>query len=393
MQTRYRSSRPREHPRSRGENVRFTRFDGFVEGTSPLTRGKPNGLSGFGDEQGNIPAHAGKTLAQRPARTSTTEHPRSRGENGTVSVAAGGSDGTSPLTRGKRRASTARPICTGNIPAHAGKTLALACRPLDVTEHPRSRGENAENTVTVPSVGGTSPLTRGKLERQQHSAEQIRNIPAHAGKTHPHPDTQQRHQEHPRSRGENTLANPAFMDKRGTSPLTRGKRRSRASSGVTVRNIPAHAGKTAQLAVTARAAQEHPRSRGENAARLLSISRQIGTSPLTRGKRERMPQEVVDAGNIPAHAGKTRAKTRRVPHPEEHPRSRGENKRFHVIVANPPGTSPLTRGKPHCTARNPVRVRNIPAHAGKTPVPSRPVPTRPEHPRSRGENEVYLSLV
>ena len=52
----------------------------------------------------------------------------------------------------------------------------------------------------------------------------------------------------------------------------------------------------------------------------------LGSSPLTRGKRDRLPDLRRESGLIPAHAGKTETLTLRV----------GERE----------GSSPLTRGKP-----------------------------------------------
>ena len=49
-----------------------------------------------------------------------------------------------------------------------------------------------------------------------------------------------------------------------------------------------------------------------------------------------------------------------------HPRSRGENSFVALIVIVPPGSSPLTRGKPRSKGLDLRDLRLIPAHAGKT---------------------------
>ena len=51
---------------------------------------------------GLIPAHAGKTADEDAMIPWTQAHPRSRGENLTLAVHKVGSEGSSPLTRGKR---------------------------------------------------------------------------------------------------------------------------------------------------------------------------------------------------------------------------------------------------------------------------------------------------
>ena len=70
--------------------------------------------------------------------------------------------GSSPLTRGKREAETGERVLGGLIPAHAGKTLVQSLLHVPVPAHPRSRGENIRDTFQVHPSGGSSPLTRGK---------------------------------------------------------------------------------------------------------------------------------------------------------------------------------------------------------------------------------------
>ena len=120
--TRRRHQRPRAHPRSRGENsVPFlTRImDG---GSSPLTRGKPAQAVNVRNGLGLIPAHAGKTPRLDPTSCSRRAHPRSRGENEVVHEVHPRVQGSSPLTRGKPRRAVPHHQPDGLIPAHAGKT-------------------------------------------------------------------------------------------------------------------------------------------------------------------------------------------------------------------------------------------------------------------------------
>ena len=89
-------------------------------------------------------------------------------------------------------------------------------------------------------------------------------IPAHAGKTWPSPTVLKSSWAHPRSRGENLIGVAADLAAQGSSPLTRGKRTQLEVGDTVVRLIPAHAGKTSGVTVTARPGLAHPRSRGEN---------------------------------------------------------------------------------------------------------------------------------
>ena len=94
-----------------------------MPGTSPLARGKRGPKPGARQAAGNIPARAGKTTSPGNPVAGLWEHPRSRGENS--GYAPNGLDpfGTSPLARGKRQGLHPCPRRTGNIPARAGKTL------------------------------------------------------------------------------------------------------------------------------------------------------------------------------------------------------------------------------------------------------------------------------
>ena len=89
-------------------------------------------------------------------------HPRSRGENAALDKEGAGVEGSSPLTRGKPKQFSVYRYGAGLIPAHAGKT-ARSCTTLDGAEaHPRSRGENLVRPGRRPAHAGSSPLTRGK---------------------------------------------------------------------------------------------------------------------------------------------------------------------------------------------------------------------------------------
>ena len=89
-------------------------------------------------------------------------YPRSRGENQVRYPRAVWAEGSSPLTRGKRARNRVRELVPRLIPAHAGKTYLAGISISVVTAHPRSRGENDEAGKPVAADDGSSPLTRGK---------------------------------------------------------------------------------------------------------------------------------------------------------------------------------------------------------------------------------------
>ena len=173
----------------------------------------------------------------------------------------------------------------------------------------------------------------------------------------------------------------------GSSPLTRGKLHIRSLAGAMARLIPAHAGKTSSCQRRSLSGRAHPRSRRENRTVTLYARGDLGSSPLTRGKRAVICAASCSRGLIPAHAGKTSIRSLRSTIFRAHPRSRVENRMICRSAAARRGSSPLTRGKLRHEQRLPARDRLIPAHAGKTRSSSSSTSTRRAHPRVGGENE------
>ena len=191
------------HPRSRGENLRRSRRLSALRGSSPLTRGKPWRVRGVHDNEGLIPAHAGKTEYSDGTKEPMPAHPRSRGEN-LISIASVTSAcGSSPLTRGKLAAVNPTFATVRLIPAHAGKTVQFAAALITIGAHPRSRGENFQRLCILLPIEGSSPLTRGKPGLFAQVFGRAGLIPAHAGKTYRDPMGRRVYWAHPRSRGEN----------------------------------------------------------------------------------------------------------------------------------------------------------------------------------------------
>ena len=195
-------------------------------------------------------------------------------------------DGSSPLTRGKHQTDRVRIHSRGLIPAHAGKTRALALKGRSSEAHPRSRGENRRATTIGSQRGGSSPLTRGKLLLGGVCHCRVRLIPAHAGKTR---------------------------------TLWPGNH-----AGVWL--IPAHAGKTGARRRSVPRGAAHPRSRGENFFSVVSVIVVSGSSPLTRGKPAPYgPATMPASGSSPLTRGKRRGRPGGRSCVLAHPRSRGEN--------------------------------------------------------------------
>ena len=274
-------------------------------GSSPLTRGKPRDTRTTSYKDGLIPAHAGKTSAPARERGRPSAHPRSRGENEISLRSPSSRRGSSPLTRGKRQPTRRARRPKGLIPAHAGKTPVRTGRRRRGGAHPRSRGENMQAAMQLTRDNGSSPLTRGKLRASAPAVAGRRLIPAHAGKTAAWLDDLGVPGAHPRSRGENEATRRMRSWGLGSSPLTRGKPPGSLASTSRAWLIPAHAGKTTACSPASLTRRAHPRSRGENAALLGGCQAVRGSSPLTRGKHDGARHRRGAARLIPAHAGKT----------------------------------------------------------------------------------------
>ena len=196
-----------------------------------------------------------------------------------------------------------------NIPAYAGKTRHQGRRHRKGPEHPRVCGENPVTCAQSCSGRGTSPRMRGKLSIAEPFGWGKRNIPAYAGKPHPH-----------------------------------------VGLVLGVRNIPAYAGKTIAGTYIWRPLAEHPRVCGENADNVVMPVFNAGTSPRARGKRPKAHRGRLVGRNIPACAGKTSMVGVSGAWVTEHPRVRGENSICSGIVLYNRGTSPRARGKPRWLA-------------------------------------------
>ena len=378
--------RSEAHPRSRGENILRSRKPEAKAGSSPLTRGKLIQVRVGHLAVRLIPAHAGKTTQRAAASSSSTAHPRSRGENACWVRGGGAWGGSSPLTRGKQRPGKRPSVTWRLIPAHAGKTAGECPHEACQRAHPRSRGENIPPSKLMSWRTGSSPLTRGKPCSPPPLSRSTRLIPAHAGKTDSQDPSTRAAWAHPRSRGENEVIKVHRSSFHGSSPLTRGKPGAFFNSEALRRLIPAHAGKTLSACCLTPMTRAHPRSRGENLHHAKEASVKTGSSPLTRGKRSVIVPVNITARLIPAHAGKTRERFEPGSVDAAHPRSRGENsspsRRTKVIS----GSSPLTRGKRPDADGGGGAERLIPAHAGKTKRLTLTIIRLRAHPRSRGEN-------
>ncbi len=170
--------------------------------------------------------------------------------------------GSSPLTRGGRRAFFLRCRCGGLIPAYAGRTPQAPDRTRDRGAHPRLRGADRGRKNLAIFQRGSSPLTRGGRRNYACCFWFFGLIPAYAGRTVVWGLRRRRWWAHPRLRGADHVATWRFACCWGSSPLTRGGLIDSARDAAERRLIPAYAGRTFLGCFLMQDSRAHPRLRG-----------------------------------------------------------------------------------------------------------------------------------
>ena len=191
-----------DHPRIRGEHAKSFQegVDGL--GSSPHTRGALSLLRHWLRQRRIIPAYAGSTARPGPSARPRRDHPRIRGEHGRRPPPYAPPPGSSPHTRGALGPGHRRDERRRIIPAYAGSTAGAAktfCRRRD---HPRIRGEHAGSHPGSMGGAGSSPHTRGARKALPLVSARVGIIPAYAGSTEGYLVGIVAGGDHPRIRGE-----------------------------------------------------------------------------------------------------------------------------------------------------------------------------------------------
>ena len=208
-----------DHPRSRGEYLRFAEDVDTLHGSSPLSRGIHLHVAGRGLQSRIIPALAGNTCDLLKMSTRCTDHPRSRGEYISTSLAEDYRAGSSPLSRGIHTAERLADSVGGIIPALAGNTHGGGLWRVRGGDHPRSRGEYSAAVTGAIGSSGSSPLSRGIRVCDDSSFPAGGIIPALAGNTTGWRELTATDRDHPRSRGEYEEGGEVTGGESGSSPL------------------------------------------------------------------------------------------------------------------------------------------------------------------------------
>ena len=372
------------HPRSRGAASVLSIQCAQALGPSPLARGS-RGLCLRRVRHGrSIPARAGQPPAAIRGTADRRVHPRSRGAAAFISLSVDSEMGPSPLARGSRvlRVGNAAPI--GSIPARAGQPALSQRAQGPVGVHPRSRGAAPASRVSVKSQPGPSPLARGSHAHGLIRRNRRGSIPARAGQPRTARTKICTSRVHPRSRGAARRRVGIPRRKRGPSPLARGSLARLPALRVLLGSIPARAGQPPCRTSACPTSPVHPRSRGAAADADTWAADYGGPSPLARGSRDRRSSTGGQHGSIPARAGQPLLRSRPAPRSRVHPRSRGAATRNAVSLVLTQGPSPLARGSLHDDDDGRVRRGSIPARAGQPFSAGTTPPWCWVHPRSRG---------
>ena len=200
---------PRAHPRMRGECQAEAPSKPAIRGSSPHARGGLRCRQGWANEGGLIPACAGRAEAIGAIESYDAAHPRMRGEGGGITCTRPLARGSSPHARGGHARQLGAAGKPGLIPACAGRAAPSTCPPSSTTAHPRMRGEGTLPLIGALEWHGSSPHARGGHVLPPGDIEQPRLIPACAGRAARSCRFRAPTSAHPRMRGEGVPENQA----------------------------------------------------------------------------------------------------------------------------------------------------------------------------------------
>ena len=174
-----------------------------------------------------------------------------------------------------------------------------------LTDHPRRCGENVTKFGMLTSLIGSPPQVRGKQEKMKILLTLLRITPAGAGKTNKMIFDELEVWDHPRRCGENAQALNDLDADKGSPPQVRGKQSFAVLPPLRTRITPAGAGKTEFAPLSVHVTEDHPRRCGENLCISLQIPTVAGSPPQVRGKLPPGGMLLCPSRITPAGAGKT----------------------------------------------------------------------------------------
>ena len=160
-----------DHPRTCRENSCRAGNGKRNAGSPPHLRGKRKVSVMVGDKKRITPAPAGKTKGSQSFTSATRDHPRTCGENHTLTPFGRLCGGSPPHLRGKLFYLPQTLSFERITPAPAGKTTKGNSNKNHVQDHPRTCGENChivrhvQVLLYLHTLPGSPPHLRGKRHR------------------------------------------------------------------------------------------------------------------------------------------------------------------------------------------------------------------------------------
>ena len=253
--------------------------------------------------------------------------------------------GSSPRVRGEVFASGASVDNEGIIPACAGRRRLFPLTRFVKPDHPRVCGEKTSTTKPPSAPMGSSPRVRGEASLPSFPFNALRIIPACAGRSSEEKSVMFEEKDHPRVCGEKTRAMGVLERMKGSSPRVRGEAASISLGDGPDRIIPACAGRNPHGIPHFLLDGDHPRVCGEKPTKTTWRLPWPGSSPRVRGEAGYEEAVFAFRGIIPACAGRRSSTNARRPSTKDHPRVCGEKAARSVRPPSAPGSSPRVRGE------------------------------------------------
>ena len=233
----------RDHPRGCGEKQRCRALCAHQQGSSPRVRGEGTRDDQRPTASGIIPAGAGRSTQADLAARQERDHPRGCGEKSKCQVLSFGPPGSSPRVRGEGRQRGTPLDDDGIIPAGAGRRQSSARRYRRRWDHPRGCGEKRPVFLSAVTKRGSSPRVRGEGVGELDPVVRDGIIPAGAGRSLSERLPASAGWDHPRGCGEKRDQGRARGAGPGSSPRVRGEGPPGGRRPCGVGIIPAGAGR------------------------------------------------------------------------------------------------------------------------------------------------------
>ncbi len=293
-------------------------------GSSPQARGTPRVPQPEVIRHRFIPAYTGNSIRGYRRCGSGAVHPRVHGKLVPSVVHRDPVSGSSPRTRGTQQMEELRRSAARFIPAYTGNSHGRRIRGGRRPVHPRVHGELGPRHSMVQAPFGSSPRTRGTLADVIGPLQLGRFIPAYTGNSPTGSASHAARSVHPRVHGELQVVGEMEDDLIGSSPRTRGTLDKTRLRGRGIRFIPAYTGNSPSGRRARPTGPVHPRVHGELHCEETSPKPSIGSSPRTRGTRFHVGLLGAVCRFIPAYTGNSRCCPSRGRRTPVHPRVHGE---------------------------------------------------------------------